>query len=57
MVSYNSSYHIKVLHITTVTRLPCQLKFNQILDMSCGEGDGTPLQYSCLEYPMDGGAW
>ena len=22
-----------------------------------GEGDGTPLQYSCLEYPMDGGAW
>ena len=22
-----------------------------------GEGNGTPLQYSCLEYPMDGGAW
>ena len=22
-----------------------------------GEGDGTPLQYSCLENPMDGGAW
>ena len=22
-----------------------------------GEGDGTPLQYSCLESPMDGGAW
>ena len=21
-----------------------------------GEGDGTPLQYSCLENPMDGGA-
>ena len=21
------------------------------------EGDGTPLQYSCLETPMDGGAW
>ena len=21
------------------------------------EGDGTPLQYSCLENPMDGGAW
>ena len=20
-------------------------------------GDGTPLQYSCLENPMDGGAW
>ena len=24
---------------------------------SCGEGTGTPLQYSCLENPMDGGAW
>ena len=24
---------------------------------SHGEGDGTPLQYSCLESPMDGGAW
>ena len=24
---------------------------------SLGEGNGTPLQYSCLENPMDGGAW
>ena len=24
---------------------------------SSGEGNGTPLQYSCLENPMDGGAW
>ena len=23
----------------------------------CAEGDGTPLQCSCLENPMDGGAW
>ena len=23
----------------------------------CGEGNGTPLQYSCLENPMGGGAW
>ena len=22
-----------------------------------GEGIGNPLQYSCLENPMDGGAW
>ena len=22
-----------------------------------GEGNGTPLQYSCMENPMDGGAW
>ena len=24
---------------------------------SLGEGNGTPLQQSCLENPMDGGAW
>ena len=24
---------------------------------SPGEGDGYPLQYSCLENPMDRGAW
>ena len=24
---------------------------------SPGEGKGNPLQYSCLENPMDGGAW
>ena len=22
-----------------------------------GEDNGTPLQYSCLQNPMDGGAW
>ena len=22
-----------------------------------GEGNGTPLQYSCLANPMEGGAW
>ena len=22
-----------------------------------GEGNGNPVQYSCLENPMDGGAW
>ena len=26
-------------------------------NISFGEGNGTPLQYSCLENPMDGGAW
>ena len=26
--------------------------------LSCiGEGNGNPLQYSCLENPRDGGAW
>ena len=28
-----------------------------VLSVSLGEGDGTPLLYSGLENPMDGGAW
>ena len=28
-----------------------------ILRCIAGEGNGTPLQYSCLENPMDGGGW
>ena len=31
--------------------------FLNILLSTGREGDGTPLQYSCLENPMDGGAW
>ena len=27
-----------------------------IVEMTVGEGSGTPLQYSCLENPIDGGA-
>ena len=39
-------------------KIPRQLQLH--LDNSnkqSGEGNGTPLQYSCLENPMDGGAW
>ena len=28
-----------------------------LLDKDGGEGNGSPLQYSCLENPRDGGAW
>ena len=31
--------------------------FNVIATHYTREGDGTPLQYSCLENPMDGGTW
>ena len=27
------------------------------LGRSAGAGNGNPLQYSCMENPMDGGAW
>ena len=32
----------------------CDLTGSHLLDR---DGSGTPLQYSCLENPMDGGAW
>ena len=50
-----------------VTFITFLLLFSQILLIclfvygcarsSFGDGNGTPLQYSCLENPMDGGAW
>ena len=33
------------------------LLFNMLSRFVIGEGNGTPLQYSCLENPMDGEAW
>ena len=30
---------------------------HRVLFSYCGEGNGTPLQYSCLENHMEGGAW
>ena len=38
--------------ITAITSL-----IPDFLSHIIGEGHGTPLQYSCLENPMDGGAW
>ena len=35
--------------------LPLGIK--KCLHSPSGEGNGTPLQYSCLENPMDGRAW
>ena len=36
----------------------CHSKWDWVLvEPLIREGNGTPLQYSCLENPMDGGAW
>ena len=35
----------------------CHLAYLTYMQSTAGEGNGTPLQYSCLENPMDGGAW
>ena len=33
------------------------INLNLAISSHAGEGNGTRLQYSCLENPMDGGAW
>ena len=33
------------------------MSFTWVYTILAGEGNDTPLQYSCLENPMDGGAW
>ena len=35
----------------------CRSTLKGELARTSGGGNGTPLQYSCLENPMDGGAW
>ena len=32
-------------------------RYKLISNIHIGEDNGTPLQYSCLQNPMDGGAW
>ena len=39
------------------TLLVCDITFICTASIRNGEGNGTPLQYSCLENPMDRGAW
>ena len=44
----------------TVMKLRCLLLGRKVmtnLDSISGEGNGNALQYSCLENPMDRGAW
>ena len=43
--------------VAKVLELQLQLQNWFSLGLTYGEGNGTPLQYSCLENPMDGGAW
>ena len=35
----------------------CSRQIYRSVKVDRGEGNGNPLQYSCLENPMDGGAW
>ena len=46
-----------VLTLQTFVSKVMSLLFNMLSRFVIGEGNGTPLQYSCLENPMDRGAW
>ena len=48
---------INILYCTLCKQSICNFMFFEIKEKNHGEGNGTPLQYSCLENPMDGGAW
>ena len=45
------------LTIWTFVGKVISLLFNMLSRFVIGEGNGIPLQYSCLENPMDRGAW
>ena len=52
--------HMLVIHLSAQEHVEAmvQSKYKICISLShFGEGNGTPLQYSCLENPMDGGAW
>ena len=40
-----------------LTSMKGEINNNTLIVGDFGKGNGTPLQYSCLENPMDGGAW
>ena len=47
----------KYIFIFIKFKVKFSISFHDKLGRSPGEGNGNPLQYSCLENPMDRGAW
>ena len=45
------------VHMADLLHCIAETRFNLGSGRSPGEGNGNPLQYSCLENPMDGGSW
>ena len=51
------SYTLFIVIIKIFAVFPHVVQYLYPYSLFYGEGNGTPLQYSCLENPMDGGAW
>ena len=52
-----SSFKIAYIKYTNFHKDLCYFEKLQSPSLHIGEGNGTPLQYFCLENPMDGEAW
>ena len=52
MKSMNEKRQITIFKLKLI--IPAKILRTRLI---LGEGNGTPLQYSCLENPMDGGVW
>ena len=53
----NSSYIKYIFATTNYCSLTLDIFIYYVISAIIGEGNGNPLQYSCLENTMDGGAW
>ena len=56
MTNLESIFKSRDITLPTKVRLVKAMVFPVVM-YGCGEGNGTPLQYSCLENPTDGRAW
>ena len=50
-------FNITVIQVCAPTSNAEEAEVERVYEDLHGEGNGTPLQYSCLENPMDRGAW
>ena len=58
LLTFYGVVSFKLLYICFFLFLPLYVLLRKALpNLRSGDGNGTPLQYSCLENPRDGGAW
>ena len=56
-IPHRSSQSARLSSLYTATSHQLSINILHMTVYICGEGNGTPLQYPCLENPMDGEVW